>query len=324
MIEERYRSMMKSIQPGEDLLDQTLEAAENPSRKAPGKLSALRLAVGAVCAFVLIVTAALRLLPPPRDVVASTGETAAQSEAFLPLPSKIPSDDLSLSVSDVAISNENKLTFILTLSGDRVDSQTIIDYEEHTQEMPFRTTSVVRLDPVEGQSEHEQRIQFTIELQEGASLSNLGSVLNMAVTQYTSGDYVETLEPDFDWATFPFSLENSDCVLEISKNSVITAIGFSEDGHFTVRLRWDDMTPDQRYSVIWLTRSNPETGETEEHYFKLGRQYYEGPIWYYDYTFGLSREELEGWQLVIHTFFTGEIIRGTWPFMVDLTHLISE
>lgn len=324
MFEERYKRVTEGIHADEDLIERTLDAAETPPTKAIPRHRGFRLAIGAVCIFVLLVVAVAHIVPPPKDVVASNGETPGNSEEFLPLPSKLPSDDLILSVSDVTLSKENELTFILTLAGDRVDSRTIIDYEEYTQAFPFGTTSVGMLDPVEGQSEHEQRIKFTMELQEGTSLSNLGSALNMAVTQYTSGDYVETLEPDFDWATFPFSLENSDCIFEISKNSVITAIGFSEDGNFTVRLRWDDMSPDQRYSVIWLTRTNPQTGEPEELYLKQGWQYYEGPIWYYDYTFGLGREELDGWQLVIHTFFTGEIIHGNWPFTVDLTHLITE
>ncbi len=184
MIEERYRSMMERIQPEDDLLEQTLEAAEKQNRQAPGKLLAIRLAAGAVCAFVLLVFAAARILPPPRDIVTSNGETLVESTTFFPLSSTpAPPNDITVTAGTATIDAEGIISVPITIKGDALVNQVCLDFADNHPELitasyegdfhSYLTTA------------GECQIIKRFRLQEGKTLSDLGESLSFSLSEIT-------------------------------------------------------------------------------------------------------------------------------------------
>lgn len=78
MIEERYKRLFDKLHPKEKLLRDTLAAATRP------KISR-QWTIAAAFTIVLVVAAAFCIALPPRDVVASHGETPQHSDGFVPI-----------------------------------------------------------------------------------------------------------------------------------------------------------------------------------------------------------------------------------------------
>lgn len=184
MFEKRYRSMMEHIQPKNDLLEQTLEAAEKHNRQALGRLPVLRLTAGAVCALVLLVIAAARILPPPRDVVASHGETPVEPTTFVPLASTpAPHQDITVTAGTATIDAEGIISVPITIKGDALVNQVCLNFTDNHPELitasyegdfhSYLTTA------------GECQIIKQFRLREGKSLSDIGEALSFSLSEIT-------------------------------------------------------------------------------------------------------------------------------------------
>lgn len=271
MFEKRYRSMMERIQPEDDLLERTLDAAEKQNRQAPGRLPVLRLAAGAVCAFVLLVIAVARILPPPRDVVASNGETLVESTTFVPLASTpAPHQDITVTAGTATIDAEGIISVPITIKGGALVNQVCLNFTDNHPELitasyegdfhSYLTTA------------GECQIIKKFRLQEGNVLSDLGENLSFSLSQITvfrNAAYV--LHWWMDLNSLPFSqmqtceaitscswwkvpenttpgpehihreviqcLAPSDLNFDLGCGIAITGLGFNADNAFVIQMR---------------------------------------------------------------------------------------
>lgn len=271
MIEKRYRSMMERIQPENDLLERTLDAAETHNRQAPDRLSILRLTAGAVCALVLLVVVAARIFPPPRDVVASHGETPTESTTFVPLASTpAPHQDITVTAGTASIDAEGIISVPITIKGDALVNQVCLDFADNHPELitasyeedfhSYLTTA------------GECQIIKRFHLQEGKTLSDLGENLSFSlseITVYRNAAYVlhwfmdlnslpvsqmQTREAitSCSWWKVPENttpgpehinreviqcLSPSDLYFDLGCGIAITGLGFNADNAFVIQMR---------------------------------------------------------------------------------------
>lgn len=323
MFEERYKRVTDSIHADDDLIERTLEAAEQPRIRTRPKYTGLRLALGTICAFVLVVIASARIMPPPKDIVTSNVETPGNSEQFLPLPSKLPSDDLTLSVSNVTLVNDSELSLILTVSGDKVDPLTYIDLD-----YPFFQdlygSGWGHIDHDEDRQPHENRYRFTIESKDHPILESLGPTLELTVYGYTSGTTQTEIVHEIDWSSMDFPLsETGEPMIDLGSGLAITGLGFTEEGWLTVQSRWPYDSHDITNVHTWLSPDGANDPSTCL-YMRGGKQYVAGDHIYNNQTFHVTRDELDSICLVTCVTLPGEVIEGNWPITVDLSHLTTE
>ncbi len=271
MFENRYCSIMERIQPENDLLERTLDAAEKRNRQAPGRLPVLQLAAGAVCALVLLVIVAARILPPPRDVVASHGETPVESTTFVPLASTpAPHQDITVTTGTATIDAEGFISVPITIKGDALVNQVCLNFTDNHPELitasyegdfhSYLTTA------------GECQIIKQFRLQDGKSLSDIGESLSFSlseITVYRNAAYVlhwlmdlnslpisqmQTCEAitSCSWWKVPENttpgpehinkeviqcLAPSDLYFDLGCGIAITGLGFNADNAFVIQMR---------------------------------------------------------------------------------------
>lgn len=318
MLKERYQRRNESIRADDTLIDRTLDALDASAAKARPRSVGFRLAVGFVCVLVLLVVAAARIIPPPKDIVAASNKTA-DTEDLLPLKSHSP-DDLTLSVSGVTVINEHELSFILTVRGDKVDEQTNIGF---TSDLFLRDGYSLSYSGIESTA-NERSYQFTIIHNAHPILEWLDERLNIEITLYTSGNRKQETKHTLDWSTISFDAPHSEQpLIDIGEGIAITGFSFSEDGQLIVHSRYPENTPDGTYCIPWFIRPNPHA-EGKKYYTRESQETRASGYWYSSYTFDITRDELDGLQLMTTTEFAGDVITGSWPFTVDLTQLSTK
>lgn len=321
MLKQRYTQAASAIHAGEELVERTLDAAAHPRTKpAPVSAAGRRLIIGFVCTLVMLVALLPRLMHPHQDVLTSNGELPEATGELLPLPS----DDLTLSVSDIKLVSDTKLSFVLTATGDKVDPHTTLDYNIEPAS-PYLSGSGLRpIDKYEGQPSNEVRFLLTIKTNDYPILDALGNSLEVTFFRYTSGSTYTEIVHEIDWNTVNFSLlEAGEPIIDLGHNMAVTGFGFTDDGWLTVQSRRPAEALDPTGVIIWLSPDDSSSPLTNI-YYRAAKQYQAGDFSYHNNTFAVTRDELLGLTLVTHISFTEEEIHGNWPVTVDLSQLTAE
>ena len=325
MLNERYTQLNESIHADDTLIDRTLDAIDAATTKTRPRSAGFRLAVGFVCALVLLVVAAARIVPPPKDVVAASNKTD-DTEDLLPLQSPSP-DDLTLTVHNLALLDEHTLTFILTVRGEKIDRHTMIGYT--VEQFIFDSCTVAAADAIIPPAANERSFLFTMKYKHAPILEQIGDSYQMAVFTYTARSQRQKFSLTPDWATMDYALPPKDESLplwtgkplyQLDDHFSVTAFALNEDAELIVEVRWpatagfdSSCIPTLHDAVsgipYFVCEAHPVL---DEHYT------------YYQYTFGVDRDDLPGMMLEFDANLSGEIIEGSWPFTVDLTQLTAE
>ena len=355
MLKERYRSMMERIQPEDNLLELTLDAAEKPQRHMPGKLPALRLAAGAVCAFVLLVIAAARILPPPRDMTTSNGEMLVESTTFVPLSSTpTPADDITVTAGTATIDAEGIISVPITIKGDALVNQVGLDFADNHPELitasyegdfhSYLTTA------------GECQIIKRFRLQEGKTLSDLCENLSFSlseITVYRNAAYV--LHWLMDLNSLPFSqmqtceaitscswwkvpenttpgpehinreviqcLAPSDLYFDLGCSIAITGLGFNADNAFVIQMRVPMSLPMGSSCIALLVYDihGEKRLISGDH---LGWWSDDFTYVYHQFTFPeVSPDNLHEYHLETGITPISDIIIGNWPITIPVSEI---
>ena len=340
MLEERYRQNAAAIHADDRLIDRTLDAAQPRPKAAPISAGGRRLIIGFVCALALIVTLSAPMLKPPRDVVTSPGELPGTTDT--PISAAPLSDELTLSVSDVKLESDSKLSLILTVQGDRVDPYTYINVDyPHLQYLSG--SGVGHLGGYEDQQPHEVRYRFYIESKDRDILYALGDYLELTVDRYTSGTTQTETVHEIDWDSMEFSPSETgepitrfgnhqvvsgigfaeEPIIDLGNGLSISGLGFTEEGWLIVQSRCPYEAPEPTYTIVWLSPDGTNDSDTNL-YMDASHQNGDGEYAYNNQVFHITQEELDSVHLVTHTILAGNIIEGKWSILVDLSHLTEE
>lgn len=324
MLKQRYNHAVNAIHADEELIDRTLEAAVHRQTKpAPISAAGQRLIIGFVCTLVVIVMLLPRLIQPHQDILTSNGEVPETSGRLLPLTS----DDLALSISDVQLLSDTELSLILVIQGDMVDPLTTIDYDFRDQNgfLPSISSSrMYTVDRYEDQPSNECRFQISFESKGRHILEALGPTLNLNIERYTIGNQQTETVHEIDWNHVDFTLqEGGEPLIDLGRGLSICGFGFTEDGWLIVQSRCPYTALDPTFIITWLSPDGTDS-DRRNIYMREGNQYVEGDYVYYDSTFPVTHEELDGMKLGIYTTVAGKEILGNWPITIDLNHLSSE
>ncbi len=355
MFEKRYRRMMEHIQPEDDLLKQTLDAAEKQNRQAPGRLPVLQLTVGAVCALVLLVIVAARFLPPPRDVVASHGETPVESTTFVPLASTPgPHQNVTVTAGTATIDAEGIISVPITIKSDALVNQAMFHFTDNHPELSNASNEdeFFSFIPHAG----ECQIIKKFRLQDGKALSDLGESLTFSlskITVYRNATYA------LHWAMnlngFPFSemqtreaitsvswwkvpenttpspehihreviqcLTPSDLSFDLGCGIAITGLGFNADNAFVIQMRVPMSLPMGSSCIAHLVYDIH--GENRlisgDH---LGWWSDDFTYVYHQFTFPeVSPDNLHEYRLETGITPISDIITGNWPIIIPVSEI---
>lgn len=324
MLKERYTQAANTLHADEELIERTLEAASCPRAKhAPISAAGRRLIIGFVCALVMIVVLMPQLTHPHEDIVTSTGELPEDTGGLLPLPS----DELTLSVSDVELDSDTMLSLILTVQGDKVDPYTTINHHNRNQNghpLDIYESGLHTLDRYEGQPSNERRFQIYFKTKGRHILDALGPTLYLDIDRYTIGNQALETVHEIDWNNVDFTLQKgSEPIIDLGSGLSICGFGFTAKGWLIVQSRWPYTSLEPTYIMTWLSPDGTDSDRTNI-YMREGKQYVEDDYIYSDTTFPVTRDELDGLELGIAYCIAGEEIRGNWSITVDLTHLSAE
>lgn len=326
MLKERYRQNAATIHADEQLIERTLDAAALPRAKAvPISAAGQQLIIGFVCTLVVIVAFIPRLMHPHNDILTYNGELPEATGDLMPLDN--PSNDLFLSFSDVKLVSDTELSLILTIHGDKVDPLTTIDYDfnDYNSSLPYiYGTQLERIDAYEGQPANELRFLLTIDSRKRHILEALGPTLELDIFRYTIGNQKTETVHEIDWNTVDFTLQDTDePIVDLGSGLSICSFGFSDEGWLIVQSRRPHTALEPTYIMTWISPDGTNSDRTNI-YMRHGKQYVEGDYIYSDYTFPVTREEVDGMDIGIFCFIAGEEIRGSWPITIDLSHLSAE
>lgn len=355
MFEKRYRRMMEHIQPEDDLLKQTLDAAEKQNRQALRGLPVLQLTVGAGCALVLLVMIAARFLPPPRDVVASHGETPVESTTFVPLASTPgPHQDITVTAGTATIDAEGIISVPITIKSDALVNQVCLDFTDNHPELitasyegdfhSYLTTA------------GECQIIKRFRLQEGKTLSDLGESLSFSLSEITifrNAAYV--LHWWMDLNSLPFSqmqtreaitsvswwkvpsnttpgpehinreviqcLTPSDLSFDLGCGIAITGLGFNADNAFVIQMRVPMSLPMGSSCIAHLVYDIHGENRliSSDH---LGWWSDDLAYVYHQFTFPeVSPDNLHEYRLGTGITPISDIITGNWPIIIPVSEI---
>lgn len=308
MLEERYNNMMESVGPSPELVQRTVKAARPRRRHAGAWKPAL---VIALCVVMVVGAAAWRVMHTPE-----TSSPAAQpTPTFLPI-----SDELTLSVSDVTLVNERKLSFILTVRGDQVDSLTNIDYR--LEGLQHTGSGYHALTPSGDQPPNEQRYQVTLQSDVQPILKGAADTLQMSVIWYTTGDTHSMVIHDIDWSTVTATElpRVGSPLIPLGGEVALTALAYTEEDGLSVQLRWPSDSWETTHSMPQLIQAARDA--YPEDYIRWSTMLYTEDGWtVHNTTFQVSREELDDLRLITYTDITGRVITGDWRISIDLTEL---
>ena len=318
MPEKRYQAMMAQLHAGDELINRVLQAGK--PRRTP-----LRLAFAAACALMLIVSAAFFLKPPPKDIIAASSKNTV-TEDLQPLKSPSPNDP-TLSVSHVTLKDEHTLTFILTLRGEKVDKHTMISYA--IEQFIFDRCAVSIADDLIPPAENERSFLFTLEYKSGPILEQLDDRYRLILSGYTAASQKQeyTLTPDWSHMDYAFQQDGKplhpltgEALYPLENVFAVTGFGLTKDMELIVEVRW---TESAGFDTQCIPRLYDAAAGTS-YPLREARHCYAGEYSYYQYTFRVHRDQLPGLTLTLETNRTGEMLEGSWPFIVDLTHLTAE
>lgn len=313
MLKERYTRLASDLHARDALIERTLDAALRPRTRSSVSwcLTAL-----AVCALMVLAVVVTQIIPPPKDSIAFNDETASE-DPLLPL-GHAASDDLTLLVSNARMADARTLSFDLVIRGDRVDKLSTFDFTPsahlYCQEIRFADQDEYALD-------NERHFTINLEAFSDSYWRTFGSMLQMEISQYTSGNTRQQIYHDIDWSAMDFTCSDTDePLIALGENAAITAFYFGEDGKLHILTRQPSELPSSDYTLLWLSHKGalPNSNAISE------QATVRNGFLYTDYGFDITREVLPDYQLITFTQSTGEVIRGSWPFTVDLTPLFVQ
>lgn len=315
MPEERYKAMMAQVHAEGRLIDRVLQAPR------PRHNPLLRTAAALVCCLALI-AAALRFLPlPPKDLV--TVSSQAPDGAAPPVSSP-PSDELSLSVSDVQLLSDTELSLILTVRGDRVDPLTDIDLRDSAEHISIYRSSLSNVDESEDRKPNELRFKYTIETRDTPILDALEDTLTLTVFRYSVGTTESEPLHDVDWANLDYTLpEAGEPIIDLGNDMAVTGFGITDEGWTTVQIRWPFEALEPTTIILSLQLAEQKTPQRRI-YVRTGEQYSAGGYIYFNWTFPVHPDELQGAQLATYIRLVPEAVYGEWTTTVDLSALKAE
>lgn len=311
MLEERYNNLMEGVEPSPELVQRTLRAAR-PHRSQTGAWKPVL--VIALCVVMVVGAAAWRVM--------NTGIIPPETASTNDTPTILPvSDELTLSVSDVTLVDEHKLSFILTVQGNLIDPQTRIDYD--IEGIHKIHGSCYTLDPMPEQPDNVNRYQITLENKERPILLDAADTAELRIWRYTSGDTQSDQIHTVDWSTLPDTLpEECSPLIPLGGEVAVVGLSFSEEDGLTVLLRWPDTSLESTHGhpQLLLKESNdwPDDFIVWNTY-----QYVADGYIYHRTTFQVTRSELESLNLVTFTSLAGQEITGDWDITIDLTALTT-
>ncbi len=309
MLEERYNNLMEGVELSPELVQRTLRATR-PHRT--NVISWKPVLICVLCVMIVAVPVLWKLLhtaSEPHDIVVSD----SPSEPML--VNSPPSDELTLSVSDLVWEDESTLSFILSIRGDKVDSLTECDW--NAEGIWTAGSSSHIMERTEDQPDNEQRFQITqtIDLEHQRTLPE--SII-MHVTRYTSGNAQYETSHEIDWSTFPYILEAyGSPIIDLGGDMYITGLGFDEDGYLTIQIR-EPLHAEHPTHSLPILEFPHDTERRKNTYPWTTHQRYIDDHEYFTTTISIRREELEGAQLITWTQIAGETILGDWTVTIDL------
>lgn len=324
MLKQRYEQAASVLHADEELIERTLHAAARSRAKtvsiSPG---GRRLIVGFVCTLVVLMALMPRLMLPHQDILTTSEELPASTGDLLPLPS----DELTLSVSEVELVSDTQLSLILTVQGDKVDPLTTIDFDYTDINGNRPGVSHVHFgqaDEYEGQPSNERCFNILFESKGRHILEVLGPTLNLDISRYTSGNQKSQPIHEIDWNAVDFTFqEEGEPIIDLGNGFSFSGFWFTDEGLLTVQSRWPSASLDPTYIIIWLSPDGTNDDRTNI-YLQKSTQYVAGDSIYSNYTFPVTRDELDGMSLVTYIILAGEEVLGNWPISVDLSHLSVE
>ena len=327
MLKERYAQAFRALHAEDDLIDRTMDAAAKRARPQP-KIRWQPAAVF-VCALVALAVVFTQL-PPPRDTLAATNMEEVE-ENLLPLPDPTPSDDLTITVSNVGLTDYKNLYFDLTISGDKVNS--LSDFSLHTsfnqkgmRANVFDSDPSALADPRGSVASCTKTIRpgnerhFTVRVTAPITTywCKYGPELQLSITQYTSGRDDKLVFYDVDWSTVDDTRPyNSAPLIDMDYGYAITAFSFEIDGRLCIHIRRPEGTPENLVGHAWLTK--PDEAYSHRGVMSRRERGSENGYVYTDLIMDITRDELTGYQLVTESENLGEVIRGNWTYTVDLS-----
>lgn len=315
MPEERYKALMAQVHADRKTVERALHAAR------PQRHQLLRMAAALACCLALMATAFHFLPQPPEDLV--TVSSQSPGGTLNPVTSP-PSDELSLSVSDVQLLSETELSLILTVRGDRVDPLTDIDLQNSAEHISIYRSSLSNVDEAEDRKPNELRFKYTIETRDTPILDALEDTLTLTVFRYTVGTTESEPLHDVDWANMDYTLpEAGEPIIDLGNDMAVTGFGITDEGWTTVQIRWPFEALEPTTIILSLQPAEQKTPQRRI-YVRTGEQYYAGGYIYYNWTFPVHPDELQGAQLATYILLVPEDVYGEWSTTVDLTALKAE
>lgn len=312
MLKERYTQTFRALHAEDDLIDRTMAAAANRAR--PREKLRWQPAAVIVCALVALVIAFAQMVPPPKDTVASSNRNEVEDA----LPAPEPSDDLTITVSNVRMVDERTLSFDLVIRGDRVDKLSTFSFDH---DLPVNLSTLPA--PLDSSApDCERHFTVSLEASDNAYWNTYASTLHMTIIQYTSGNTWQQSAHAIYWdvLTEP-SRYTGEPIIGLGAGIGITWFSFDPDGRLCIQLRQPEHLPDATWALIWLQKADGLSPNLYASQIREGNR--DGNV-YEDCIFDITREALPDYQLITFTQFTGETIRGNWPFTVDLTPLFAQ
>ena len=311
MLEERYNNLMEGVEPSPELVQRTLRAAR-PHRSQTGAWKPVL--VIALCVVMVVGAAAWRVM--------NTGIIPPETASTNDTPTILPvSDELTLSVSDVTLVDEHKLSFILTVQGNLIDPQTRIDYD--IEGIHKIHGSCYTLDPMPEQPDNLNRYQITLENKERPILLDAADTAELRIWRYTSGDTQSDQIHTVDWSTLPDTLpEECSPLIPLGGEVAVVGLSFSEEDGLTALLRWPDTSLESTHGHPQLLLKESNDWPDDFIVWNTYQHTADGYI-YHRTTFQVSRSELESLNLVTFTSLAGQEITGDWAITIDLTALTT-
>lgn len=315
MPEERYKAMMAQVHAGHGLIDRVLQPRQ-PRRSTP-----LRAAIAMACCLVMLTAAFVLLTPPPKDLVTPNEQTTLDGNAASSL-APLPSDELTISVSDVKLEDPYTLSMVITARGDKVDALTELYIDHPSSEHILHSGHTNIADP-ENSPVNETKCLFTLETKERTILEVLDTTLALAVCEYTSGTtQVETLHK-IDWTSQDFVLQNTgEPIIDLGGGLAVSGFGFSEEGWLITQACWPRTASAYTFAFTWLSLGNAD--DSPNLYMQGATQYSSGDLVFNEEAFHITRDELKDVYLGTYIQYPAETITGNWPFTVDLSHLTAD
>lgn len=326
MLKERYTQAFDALHAEDDLIDRTMDAAA--SRAHPRPKIRWQPAAVFVCALVALAVVFTQL-PPPRDTLASANTEVAET-TFLPLPDPTPSDDLTITVSNVGLTDYKHLHFNLTISGDKVNCLSYFNLQSAFNQKGMEA-NIVTLDPSVLQPQAGQAFPYTESARPGNERNFIvrvtapittywckyGPELALSITQYSSGMDEKIVYHDVDWSTVDDTRPyNSAPLFDMEYGYGITAFSFQADGRLCIHMRRPEDTPEKLVGYVMLGK--PKEAGRRGTLTRIDTSRELGYI-YTDLIMDITRDELDGYQLIVGSKNMGEVIRGNWTYTVDLS-----